>query len=69
LTVIKASKRQPRIVSSFVLAIPRTGSHGGVLEAKTMAHVLAAGTSSPSFTLRVTPDQYLSLADLSSAKY
>jgi peroxiredoxin len=29
-----------------------------------MAHVLAAGTPAPGFTLRVTPDQYLSLSDL-----
>jgi peroxiredoxin len=29
-----------------------------------MAHILAAGTRAPEFTLRVTPDQYLSLSDL-----
>jgi peroxiredoxin len=29
-----------------------------------MAHVLPAGTPAPGFTLRVTPDQYLSLSDL-----
>jgi peroxiredoxin len=29
-----------------------------------MAHVLAAGTLAPEFSLRVTPDQYLSLSDL-----
>jgi peroxiredoxin len=29
-----------------------------------MAHVLAPGTAAPGFTLRVTPDQYLSLSDL-----
>jgi peroxiredoxin len=29
-----------------------------------MAHVLAAGTPAPGFSLRVTPDQYLSLSDL-----
>jgi peroxiredoxin len=29
-----------------------------------MAHVLAAGTLAPDFSLRVTPDQYLSLSDL-----
>ena len=29
-----------------------------------MAHILAAGTRAPDFTLRVTPDQYLSLSDL-----
>jgi peroxiredoxin len=30
-----------------------------------MAQILAAGTRAPGFTLRVTPDQYLSLSDLS----
>src|SRR5580704_12079512 len=29
-----------------------------------MSKVLAAGTVAPGFTLRVTPDQYLSLSDL-----
>jgi peroxiredoxin len=29
-----------------------------------MVHVLNAGTSAPGFSLRVTPDQYLALADL-----
>lgn len=29
-----------------------------------MADILAAGTRAPGFTLRVTPDQYLSLSDL-----
>jgi len=29
-----------------------------------MAHLLATGTSAPGFTLRVTPDQFLSLSDL-----
>jgi peroxiredoxin len=29
-----------------------------------MSEILAAGTSAPDFTLRVTPDQYLSLRDL-----
>jgi peroxiredoxin len=29
-----------------------------------MSHVLTAGTPAPDFTLRVTPDQYLSLSDL-----
>ena len=30
-----------------------------------MAQILAAGTTAPDFKLRVTPDQYLSLSDLS----
>jgi peroxiredoxin len=30
-----------------------------------MAGVLAPGAAAPDFTLRVTPDQYLSLRDLS----
>lgn len=29
-----------------------------------MSQILARGTTAPEFTLRVTPDQYLSLADL-----
>ena len=29
-----------------------------------MVQILAAGTSAPGFTRRVTPDQYLSLSDL-----
>ena len=29
-----------------------------------MSKILAAGTVAPGFTLRVTPDQYLSLSDL-----
>jgi peroxiredoxin len=33
-----------------------------------MTHVLAAGTSAPGFTLRVTPDQYLSLSDLTGKR-
>jgi peroxiredoxin len=29
-----------------------------------MSKILSAGTVAPGFTLRVTPDQYLSLSDL-----
>ena len=34
------------------------------LEVRNMSNILPAGTRAPGFTLRVTPDQTLSLADL-----
>jgi peroxiredoxin len=46
--------------SSFGLKLPRRGTR----KAKTMSQILSAGTFAPGFTLRVTPDQNLSLSEL-----
>ena len=65
MTAVKAA--EPHRVLEFAASAPRSTRNLFAAQherGEKCLNILAAGTTAPDFTLRVTPDQYLSLSDL-----